>query len=141
MNIITKSEMFSQKQIQDIERVYNATYICESCLKTLTKQWANYPAAFFYTEKPHPQGSNWFAIYFNTESKPMVTNGIVITEPFEGIQIDNDVIFSRYRHDYREHRGVFVDGGRDYLRCGGQRLDDAKVVKLKVVKDHLEIVE
>lgn len=141
MNIITKSEIFSQREIETLERHYKAKYICESCLKTITKQWANYPAAFFYTEKPHPRGSNWFAIYYNTENKPMVTNGVVITEPFEGIQIDDDVIFSRYRHDYREHRGVFVDGGRDYLRCGGQRYDEARVVKLKAIDDHLEIVE
>ncbi len=35
-----------------------------------------------------------------------------------------DVVWSRHRHDWRpcgcfdDHRGVFVDGGRDYLRYG-----------------------
>lgn len=141
MNIITNPEMFSHKAIENIEHKYKARYVCESCLRNTEGSWGNFPAAFFYTEKPHPNGSNWFAMYFNSKNELMITDGVVITEPFQAILIDDDVIFSRYRHDYREHRGVFVDGGRDYLRCGGQRLDSAKVVTLKVIDDHLEVID
>lgn len=54
--------------------------------------------------------------------------------------IDDEVIYSRYRHDFREHNGVYIDGGRDYTRYGGKRIDEAIPVKLKVNKDKLEII-
>jgi hypothetical protein len=36
-----------------------------------------------------------------------------------------DVIESRYRHDYVSCKcgGIFVDGGKDYIRRGGETLD------------------
>jgi len=37
----------------------------------------------------------------------------------------NDIIESKYRHDYVNCKcgKIFVDGGNDYLRCGGEELD------------------
>lgn len=140
MDIISNT-MLTQKQIALIEREYKAKFVCESCIKTMTNRWTNYPAAIFYTKEPHPLGSNWFAIYHNTENKIMITNGISATEPFSGIVIDDVVMYSRHRHDMFEKNGVFVDGGREYLRCGGQRMDGAKVVKLQIVEDCLKVIE
>ena len=37
-----------------------------------------------------------------------------------------------------EENDGFIDGGRDYTRCNP---NVGKLVKLKVVKDHLEVVE
>lgn len=141
MKILSNPSMFSQKQIQIIEMQYNAKFICETCVKTITDKWSNWPVAIFYTKIPHPQGSNWFGFFRNTEDEFTICNGISATEPFIGIQIDDDVIYSKYRHDFFEHKDVFVDGGRDYMRCGGKRMDDAKVVKLQIVEDRLEIIE
>ena len=33
----------------------------------------------------------------------------------------NDIIESKYRHDFVSCKcgAIFIDGGRDYLRCGG----------------------
>jgi hypothetical protein len=59
-----------------------------------------------------------------------------------GVKADNgDVIYSRYRHDYRtsQDESVFIDGGRDYLKTG--LYEDDRFVKLNVVKDKLEIVQ
>lgn len=137
---ILSNTMFTNKQISLIEQHYKAKFICETSIKTITNRWTNYPAAIFYTKEPHPKGSNWFAVYHNTEDKVMITNGISATEPFSGIEIDGIVMYSRYRHDFFEKNGVFVDGGREYLRCGGQRMDGAKVVKLQIVEDHLEVI-
>lgn len=43
-------------------------------------------------------------------------------------------IWSRHRHDFRHCKcgAIFVDGGREYLRYGGQDLKSIKHVKLRV---------
>jgi hypothetical protein len=139
--ILNESGTFNTEQIQKIESYYKAKYICETCLKGREGGWANFPVAVFYTEKAHPEGSNYFGLFFNGRGELTITNAISALEPFAGIMIENDVVYSRYRHDYREHNGIFVDGGRDYLRCGGADYDKAKIVNLQIVKDNLELVQ
>ena len=48
--------------IAKMENMYNATFVMESCIKG-KNGWANFPAAIFYTEEAHPEGSNYFALY------------------------------------------------------------------------------
>jgi hypothetical protein len=138
MKIVNGPEVFSPKVIEGIEKHYKAKYVFDSCIKGRDKYWLNFPAAIFYTDKAHPEGSNYFAMYRNQDGEVMIANGISATEPFTGIEVDGDVIYSVYRHDYRAHKDVFVDGGRDYLRSGGD-LDKVKVVTIVVNKDHLEV--
>lgn len=138
---VLSNKLFSNKQIAAIEHHYKGKFVCETSIKSMTNRWANYPAAIFYTKEPHPNGSNWFAVFRNTENKIVIANGITATEPFHGVTVDGVVLYSRHRHDFFEHNGVFVDGGREYLRCGGERADNARVVKIQIVEDHLEVVE
>ena len=143
-NILNECSFISPVGIELIGEHYNASYVFESCIKGLNGQWTNYPTAIFYTEIPHPKGSNYFAVYQNTEGEFRITNGISATEEFiSAIQIDDDIIYSRYCHDFREHHGVFVDGGRDYLRVGGAgaRFDDIKHIVLIVDKDRLVVMK
>lgn len=137
MNILIKSSMFNDKQIKRIEKSYNATYVCETCIKS-HDEWVNFPCAIFYTEKAHPEGSNYFAMYFNFDGDLTITNGITATEPFFGVQVDDTVIYSRYRHDYRTLGDVSVDGGRDYLKVCGNI--NAPQVKLQIIKDELKVI-
>lgn len=128
--------------IRAIERDYNAKYVLETCLKAKDGGWANFPAAVFYTDEPHPQGSNYFAMYFH-EGDLMITDALPSIKDviFEGLEAEGEVVYSRYRHDYREGKnGAFVDGGRDYFRYGGDRFDDYHRVKFKVVKDSVEFI-
>jgi hypothetical protein len=118
--------------------MYNAKYVFESCLKTRTDGWSNYPVAIFYTEQAHPRGSNYMGLYVDEYGRLLITDGIAATEPFDALQIGEDIIYSRYRHDYREFKGAMVDGGRDYFKRSADR---GVPVKLKVVGDHLEVVE
>jgi len=141
MKILTESTFLTDKGIEIIETKMNAKYVFESCLKNKDGGWANMPVAVFYTDSAHPQGSNYFGIYTNNAGVTMITDAITATEKFQGLSIDDEVIYSRYRHDFREHRGVFVDGGRDYIKWGGDRISEAKVVNICVVRDHLEIIE
>ena len=137
MNILNECSFLKPEGIAKVEEKYNAKYVFESCLKTKDGGWCNMPVAIFYTETPHPQGSNYFGLYRNDFGDFMITDGISATEPFDALQVGDDVIYSRYRHDYREHNGAMVDGGRDYFRH--TRLIGTPVM-LRVNKDKLEIV-
>ena len=137
MNILNECTFLKPEGIARLEEKYNAKYVFESCLKNHINGWTDWPAAIFYTEEAHPRGSNYFAIFDNKNGDFMITNGISATrQPFNGLQVGDDIIYSRYRHDYREHNGAMVDGGRDYFRRGG---DVGKPVMLRVNKDKLEI--
>jgi hypothetical protein len=138
MIIRNECSFLKPESISKIEEHYKATYVFESCLKGRDGNWLNFPAAIFYTETPHPEGSNYFAFYdFGDGAR--IANGISATEvEYTGIVVGEEVAYSRYRHDYRTLDECFVDGGRDYLRTGG---NPDSLVKFKVVKDKLEIVE
>ena len=138
MKIHNECTFFKPEGITKIEEMYNAKYVFESCLKTKDGGWSNFPVAIFYTEKAHPQGSNYMGLYVDSYNRLLVTNGISATEEFDALQIGENIIYSRYRHDYREQFGAMVDGGRDYFRRSADR---GVGVKLKVVGDHLEVVD
>ena len=133
------NRMLPDVLIKDIELKYNAKYVIDSCLKSDSSNWLNFPAAFFYTEEKHPRGSNYFAMY--SLGGWMITNGIRITEGvFNGFLFeDGELVHSRYRHDWFEHRGAMVDGGRDYFRTSTCP-EGAKQIKFEVVNGELKRV-
>ena len=101
----------------------------------------NTPMAVFWNEDPAnipAGGSAWFGLYYRPEypdpEAPMtlvIVNAISATQhPIIGVVADNgDIIYSRYRHDYRgsPDGSVWVDGGRDYLRYGGGRTVELEI--------------
>ena len=50
----------------------------------------------------------------------------------------NEVIYSRFRHDYRltSDDTVMIDGGRDYTKSSGP----GRTVRMQIVKDELVIL-
>lgn len=139
MKIHNECSFLDQDGIVYIEQKYNAKYVFESCLKG-KNGWLDFPAAIFYTDVPHPKGSNYFALYVDESDRFMITNGISAIEPFSGIQIDENVYYSRYCHDYRDCGPVAIDGGRDYTKLVGD-MKAGKRVTIQVNKDHLELVD
>jgi hypothetical protein len=138
MKINTASSFLKEDVIKKIEELRNAKYVFESTVKSKDGGWVNQPMAIFYTEKKHPEGSNYFALYMQ-HGVPYITDGITAIEPeYTGVVNDDEVVYSRYRHDYRSAGSHAIDGGRDYTRLTGS---NPKTVKFKVVEDHLEIVE
>ena len=143
MKIHNECTFLKPDGITKMENMYKATFVMESCLKG-KNGWCNFPAAIFYTEEKHPQGSNYFALYEDRGTRLtkgprfMITDGISATKEFIGLQIGDDIIYSRYRHDYRELGEAMIDGGRDYVKYNPKV---GKLVKLKVVKDKLELVD
>jgi hypothetical protein len=142
MKINLDSILFTPEQIANIEKRFNAKYVCETCLKNKMGNWINQPCALFWTDVPHPQGSNYFALYFGGMGDVlMIANGISATqEEFTGIiAADGNIYYSRYRHDYRNIPGGFIDGGRDYIRLGGDVCKNEKV-SLKIVGPELVLI-
>ena len=145
--INTESVLLNPEAIKKVEEKYNAKYVLEACLRSRDGNWHNQPAAIFYTDDPHPEGSNYFALYMHHgwEGQPaqlMITNGVsAIQGIFKGARADDgEIIYSRYRHDYRTSRdgSVTVDGGRDYFKAHAL---PSQVVEFIVVADRLELVE
>jgi len=141
MKVLRDSCIWNPEQIKLIEEKYKAKYVLDACLPDNYGGWVNFPVAIFYAKMPHPEGSNYFAYFPDPQSsKLMITNGYeAIKDPIEGIMIDETVIYSRYRHDRREFGGVFIDGGRDYVRIGGERFFEAKPVMIYVKEGKVEV--
>lgn len=145
MNILKDSEIFTAEQIKTIEDKKYAIFVCDTCLMNIHGNWVNSPVAVFWNKYPSKipkTGSAWFGLFFNPDGVLMVVNAISAVEtPIDGVVADNgDVIYSRYRHDFRSSPddSVFVDGGRDYLRCSS--VDPTRTVKLQIVRGELQIV-
>jgi len=139
-DIRNECSFLSGDAINNIEDFYNAKYLLESCLMDQNGNWANFPAAIFYTEKKHPQGSNYFALYYNGNGELRITNALSSIDGivFSGIRSEHGVIYSRFRHDYRsDSSGSFVDGGRDYFRYGFGNNAISEIVTFKVEQDKL----
>ena len=149
--INVESSIFSADTIKKVEEKYDAKYLLEACLRSKDGMWYNHPAAIFYTEKAHPQGSNYFGLYMYQglggaaaiDPYPMITNGAsAIQGIFKGARAaDGEIIYSRYRHDYRTSKdgSVSVDGGRDYFKVAGHA-EGWKPVEFIVVTDRLELM-
>lgn len=129
--ILNESIVFKSEMIEKIEETYKAVYVCDSQIKLKDGSWSYDPAAIFYTAQPHPEGSEYFGMYWNNK-EIYITDGISATEPFDGVVTPSgDIIYSRYRHDFREHDGVFIDGGRDYTRKGGAKIPETVKLRIK----------
>ena len=115
MKLLNEPVLFSKENVKKIEDLKNAKYVCDTEQNGLH-------IAIFYGDDPHPDsGSRYFGLYYTgVENQLMITNCAFIEEQnITGVVAENgDVIYSRYRHDYRSSPdgSVFVDGGRAYLR-------------------------
>jgi hypothetical protein len=122
-----------------VEKKYNVKFVCETPIKD-KGVWREPSSLIFYGEK-HPQGSNYMALSLVPrgleEWDLVITDGISSTEgTWFGIIDGDEVIYSRYRHDYRVGKtGVWIDGGRDYIRSGTP--DPDQYVTLGIVDGEL----
>ena len=114
MQLLNDSLIFTQDNIEKIEKLKSAKYVCDTTEKGIS-------VAIFYGNVAHPvSGSRYFGLYYDQENRLMITDGSFIEEQeIEGVVAQNgDVVFSRHRHDYRPSPDgtVFIDGGREYTR-------------------------
>jgi len=126
MKLLNEPTLFSEENVKKIEDLKNAKFVCETEQNGLH-------VAIFYADEAHPDsGSRYFGLYYTgVENQLMVTNGAFIEEQnITGVVAENgDVIYSRFRHDYRSSPdgSVFVDGGRAYLRTNSINTVNIKV--------------
>jgi len=106
-------------KIPVVEKEYKAKYVGEFTVRGKEDNWVNAPAMLFWADEPHPEGSNWFIIYFNGEGQPMISDGkSAVEHEWDGI-LDpetNTVLYSAYRHDYQVFDDLVADGGPEYFR-------------------------
>jgi hypothetical protein len=114
---------YSEKDGVDVK------YVCTSALGG-----QDFATDVFYRSTPHPQfGNRYFAIYrnhFAAGAQIMITNADVIEElEFCMIKDKNgDLHYSAHRHDYKVlDNGNMIDGGRAYVRGGGDKCYHYKV--------------
>ena len=149
MKVNTACSFLNKKQIKTLETTKNMKYVFESCIKDSKGNWINTPMAIFYQKEAHPAGSNYAAIFVELDHDThgvnlFIADGISAVEGvvYKGIEAEGEVVYSRFRHDYRSVKnGAFVDGGRDYFRYGGDHLNDYHIVSFRVVDGEIEFIE
>ena len=125
-----KNEEWVKTLIPVVKKQKDAKFVLECCLRGKSDEWINQTFALFYSPAQHPEGSNYFALYyqygFDPEDRPklMITNGISAVENKDGTPVTytalvNDAgefIYSANRHDCQIYDNMMIDGGRDYYR-------------------------
>lgn len=143
MSVLCNPEFLTEIDIDRAEEHYSARYVCETTLK-LGEGWRYEPSLIFYTETPHPQGSNYFALTVR-DGEVWISDALPsIREGFAGARADSgDVIYSRYRHDFRTSAdgSVSIDGGREYTRILADHDIRNRRVHLVVEKDRLVVAD
>lgn len=117
--IVKQTKSYQPISIKKTEKAYGATYVGDFCLKTKDGGWSEEPAAIFYVPFPDVEkGHKHYFGLFQRQGILYITDGTsAFSEPIVGVVApDGEVLYSRYRHDYREKGGVMIDGGRDYVR-------------------------
>lgn len=132
----TKPYHFNADGIKKIEEAYKAKYLGPWAVKR-KNGWSEQPVDVFYQPNPDlSKGhSHYFGMFLAGDGGVYITDAkSAFSEPITGIRCSDDtVIVSRYRHDYVVGGGFFIDGGRDYIRAGGNKLPkETDYVKITV---------
>jgi hypothetical protein len=129
-------------KIPEIEKRYGATYIGDFCIKGPAGGWTNSPVMVFYQpETKSPDHSNYFGMFVSTGGAVMICDASsTVGIPIQGVESGGEIVYSRYRHDYRQTSDgmVAIDGGRDYTKVIGQGKQVTLVIEdgeLRVVAD------
>lgn len=137
--------LFDRAQVQRLEP--GALYVGDFAVQGQKGVWSSVPVAVFYATTPREKYPNrYFGVYKSQRRLDMPTWVIcdatsVAEHTWQGLEMKGEVIFSRWRHDYRcfSFGGPYVDGGPDYLRVVGLR-DLARPVGVKVVDGICKVV-
>jgi hypothetical protein len=133
--------------IDEIEKKRDCKYVGELAIKDKYGNWsADDCVSVFWQEKPPIEGySNYFALFVR-DKKVYITSGAsaVEGELVGAIANDGEIIYSRYRHDYRTSNdgSVVIDGGRDYTKTNTDNTITLKILNGKFVNSqHVPIID
>ncbi len=135
---INHGEQYWPFKIATIEAVKNCRYVGEFALNQ-GAGWTEAPAAVFYQPNPAEGHSHYFGLFMRGDH--MVITGAQSAADVEmtgKMNKSNEVIYSRFRHDYRLSTDgtIMIDGGRDYMKTSGP----GRYVRMKIVDDELVIL-
>lgn len=125
---------FHAEQIRIIEEKYQAQYMGAWCVKNHLGAWTGEPVEVFY--QPDYDASlghgPYFGVFIENNTVHLTNAESAFSVPMTGVLLDTgEVLVSRYRHDYQVREGVWIDGGRDYVRCP----TNAELVQITVQQD------
>lgn len=130
-NINKGKSYWGFKHEKAIEMLNADRFVNEFCIKDMDGNYINHPVAVYYSKNPDLSKGHKQYPYLQIVNGTLYVGALDAEEIEEyryqvGIKCSKceDVIYSTHRHDYRlcECKECFVDGGRDYLRCGGGEL-------------------
>lgn len=103
------------------------------------------PAFVFWCPQPREGYENhYFGIVTLYDCAKIIDASSVAEGTWAGLLHvpSGEVIFSRYRHDFREFSfgGPAVDGGRDYVRIVGDLTSDYRQVQLRCVDGKFKVI-
>lgn len=128
LTVPTDGYWLNAKGINIVCEKYKAKYLGYFAMPRKNGNWTEEPVELFYVENPDRSlgHSNYFAMYYQrnydgSKGPLLIANGEkCFDSPLLGV-VDpkGEVHISRYRHDMHGIPGGFIDGGRDYVRLGG----------------------
>lgn len=130
---VAKYEIFTKKIIKKLEEQYNAVYIGDFDSNDRLE-------SLFYQPTPNIElgHSHYFTLFAQMfTNKVYISNGEYIKNiVFNAVKSKRTYLISCYRHHYNEKDGIFIDGGRDYLRTN----IDNKIYKLKLENGEFKLI-
>ena len=132
MNIIHRP-LFNIGKVEDYYTKKDGVpvkYVCTSAIR----EHDDYAADIYYRDTPHPEfGNRYFGLHTMLDQM-MITNADNVENViFDMVDIDDELHYSQHRHDfYYPIYDMFIDGGRSYLRRGG---DLSKPIRRLRVRD------
>jgi len=132
--IVNTGRADAQFKIEKVEAKYNAKWVGQLAMKTRDGNWTGDSCGdVYYQETPPVEGySNYFALIIQGGATYITTGASAVEGIINGvIAKDGEIIYSRYRHDYRTSTdgSTFIDGGRDYVRGGAT----GQYINMKIV--------
>lgn len=128
--VVNSGRQDSEFKIDVIEAKYNAKYVGQFCPKNKSGGWVNDPIDVFYQKNPPNGYSPYLGIFQNNEGAYITSGQNAVSGNIIGVIADDgEIIYSRFRHDYRisTDGSTFIDGGRDYTRS------NRRTIILKVI--------
>lgn len=110
-------------KIESVEQKYNAKFVGQLSLRTRDGGWTGDSCGeVYYQAVPPVEGYSHYFALFDRNGASYITSGQSAVEGIiNGVQAtDLEIIYSRYRHDYRTStdKSCYIDGGRDYVHGG-----------------------
>ena len=127
-------KLYSEKDGVDVK------YVCTTDLHDTSDM----PVNVFYRPTPHPEfGNRYFGLYYSHDERLYIINADSVENLEFGMIEDGngDLHYSKCHHDmkyipgfedlFEVQNSVFIDGGRQYVRVGGNPMPVVHYYKVK----------